>query len=917
MSRSLALGGLLFTTALVPPAALADTAAPLAAQASPRLDPAPQSEPQAEEEEVEISAPGADEGPDEEIVVRGRFIPEPVRATPEVVAVLGAADIARTGEGDIAGALQRVTGLSVVGNGFVYVRGLGDRYSLALLNGSPLPSPEPLKRVVPLDIFPTNVVASALVQKSYSANYPAEFGGGVINLTTTAIPDESFLTLSAGISGDSETTAKLGYTYYGGDTDWSGFDYGTRDVPGVLARAFDSGSRIVEGADFSARDLQDFAASLVNSPTSLLQRNGDIPANFSAELSAGHSFDTAGGTRFGVIAGAGFNNSWRTRDARQQVSNGPDSIGQDFRAVITDNHIVVNGLLGLGVEFGEHKLRWTNLYIRDTLKQGRLAAGFDTNVPGGDPVENPDFGMTPIVQQNTRWFERQLIDTQFVGEFEFFDDLSVDVRGAYANSQRESPYERSFSYVFDAATANDYVNNLSSPGQNASISFSDLNEDVYAGAIDVAYNVPGWNDFTVSAGYSYTDTKRTSVRRDFQFFRPEGALDIAVAQERPDFLLSDFNIYTYNIQLREVTQNDPNTGAGAFDAGLEIHGGYAQAEGEILPGLTAQAGVRYEDARQTVNPINLFGRAPFAGNALANDYWLPAATVTWNFAEDMQLRFHVSNTIARPQFRELVLQLYQDFESDRQFFGNPNLQDSELFNAEARYEWYFERGERLTLSGFYKKIENPIEAFGFLAGGGQLQTSFANAPEASLYGGEVELVKYFPLDAAFEESDFFLNRRLVLIGNYTWSKSELKVQEGDTIVDPFGAVLPASSLFNDGDPLTGQSDHIANIQVGLEDTERLSQQTFMVTYASDRVTNRGPRQGLFQQPDIVESPGLRLDFVAREGFEFLGRDVELKLEVRNITGEGYEEFQQDANRRIIVNSYDVGTSASLGVNLTF
>ena len=98
--------------------------------------------------------------------------------------------------GDIAGALSRVTGLSVVGNGFVYVRGLGDRYSLALLNGSPLPSPEPLKRVVPLDLFPTGVVASSLVQKSYSVNYPGEFGGGVINLTTRAVPDESFFTIS-------------------------------------------------------------------------------------------------------------------------------------------------------------------------------------------------------------------------------------------------------------------------------------------------------------------------------------------------------------------------------------------------------------------------------------------------------------------------------------------------------------------------------------------------------------------------------------------------------------------------------------------------------------------------------------------------------------------------------------------------
>ncbi|MEZ4703514.1 MAG: TonB-dependent receptor plug domain-containing protein, partial [Rhodothermales bacterium] len=155
------------------------------------------------EEEIEqpdVSVPGA------EIIVTGRRSRDITRAAPQVISVLSTAEIARTGEGNIAGALSRVTGLSVVGKGFVYVRGLGDRYSLALLNGSPLPSPEPLKRVVPLDLFPSNVIASSLVQKSYSSNFPGEFGGGVINLTTKSAPREGFLTISAGIEANTETT---------------------------------------------------------------------------------------------------------------------------------------------------------------------------------------------------------------------------------------------------------------------------------------------------------------------------------------------------------------------------------------------------------------------------------------------------------------------------------------------------------------------------------------------------------------------------------------------------------------------------------------------------------------------------------------------------------------------------------------
>ena len=218
---------LLLTSALVAPSlAFAQSAEPSVADSA---EPAPEgpasvaADQPVEEEEVDVSFGG------EEIVVRGYLDRNISKNATQVVSVLSSADIERTGEGDIAGALSRVTGLSVVGGGFVYVRGLGDRYSLALLNGSPLPSPEPLKRVVPLDLFPTSVIASSLVQKTYSANFPGEFGGGVINLTTKAIPRETFLSISADASGNSETTNQLGYTYYGSSMDWSGFDNGNRN----------------------------------------------------------------------------------------------------------------------------------------------------------------------------------------------------------------------------------------------------------------------------------------------------------------------------------------------------------------------------------------------------------------------------------------------------------------------------------------------------------------------------------------------------------------------------------------------------------------------------------------------------------------------------------------------------------------
>ncbi|MDF0541527.1 TonB-dependent receptor [Sphingobium sp. H39-3-25] len=903
MTKPIGLAGLLLiTTALTAPAAMAQTAQDQATAATPATTPPAQEAPQ---DEVEISSPG---GVETDIVVTGRYIPEPIRATSEVVSVLSSADIARTGEGDIAGALQRVTGLSVVGNGFVYVRGLGDRYSLALLNGSPLPSPEPLKRVVPLDIFPSSVIASAVVQKSYSPNFPGEFGGGVINLTTTALPKESFLDIKGGISGNSETTGYLGYTYYGSRTDWTGFDNGSRDVPGPLAAAMATGRPI--GIDtlspdktFTERQLEmaTITSSLVNAQTSLLQRNKHIPANFSAEVSGGWVADTSGGTRIGLIASAGFDNSWRTRDTIKQESTDPDLGGlvNDGRAVITDNHIVVNGLLGVGAEFGEHKIRWTNLYIRDTLKQGRLQKGLST------VSETKNY-----ITQNTAWYERQLIDTQLVGEFKF-GDFGVDVRGGYANTQREAPYEREFEYVYNAEV-DDYVNNLSQQG-DARISFSDLNEDLYSGAVDLSYKAPTARSLTFNWGYAYTKQARSSTRRDFRFVPELDSLNLGVSQERPDYLLSDYNVATYGIYLREATGSD---GAGAFDAGLTIYAGYGQANAELFDGFSVNVGARYEDAHQFVTPLGLDGlpTASFATTKIDNAYWLPAATITWNFAEDMQLRLSASKTLARPQFRELAQQIYRDTDSDRSFIGNPFLQDSRLTNAEARYEWYFARGQRLTAAAFYKKIDNPIETFSFYNNG--IVTSFANAPGADLYGAEFEAQKYVPLSGLMGESPFWASRRLVLIANYTYSKSKLKVGADDVARTPIYNG-PASGLFNDGDPLTGQSDHLVNLQVGFEDEDRLSQQTLLFTYASDRVTSRGLQAGTAQQPPIVEKPGIRLDFVARQGVRVFGQELELKAEARNITGTKFQELQTLGDNKVYINRYKLGTSYAFSATMKF
>ena len=921
---------LLLTTTLVAPAALAQVAPSTGAPAAPAPSPAvvspatpadPAADPQ--QDQAEVSAPGVDTSASEDIVVVGRNIPNTVRATAQVVSVLSAADIARTGEGDIAGALTRVTGLSVVGNGYVFVRGLGDRYSSALLNGSPLPSPEPLRRTVPLDIFPTSIVGSALVQKTYSANYPGEFGGGVINLTTKAIPDESFVTGGASVTIDTETTGRLGYTYFGSKTDWLGYDNGERRVPGFI-KAAPTGTGVIPTEQ---------VAQLSNAPTTLLQRNGDIPPNWSGELSAGLTGDL-GSTRVGMVATGSISNTWRTRDVTQQDTvQETGSLRNDFHTVITDNRAVVNGLLGFGAEFDANRIRWTNVYIHDSLKQGRASAATIYNNSSG----------APLFQQNTSFFERQLIETQLVGEFKPVDGLSVDLRGAYANSKRKSPYERQFIYLCNTAlnvTVDVPVGGtaLNCPGvwqatnafdRFATVVFSELNENLYSGQADVAYKLSGERPMTLSGGYYFSDNDRTSTRLPFVYQTTTGAqIPFPCNLFRPDFLLSPDVLNgcaasptgtpaQNAVQMRfDAGQN----GSYAYDARLRIHAGYIQAEAEAFDGLRAIIGVRYETAKQQVTPVNS------TGTLLNNDYFLPAATLTWNFAENMQMRVAASKTIARPQFRELAPQAFRDFESDRLFFGNPRLRDSELYNLEARYEWFFARDQRITAAGFYKRIDRPIEQVGFYpTPDARLQTGFTYLPKATLWGAEVEVQKYVPLDFI---SDGMAGKRAVIIANYTYTQSKITaddtcvpgVLEGTTLGGCQANFAPARLLFRDGAPLTGQSDHLVNLQLGYEDTDNGTQVTALFNYASDRVTNRGPSLlgGVGFQPDIVERPGIRLDLVARQKTQFLGRQIEIKAEGRNLTGTRYQERQTFEGGNVVdVNRYRLGRMFTLGASVTF
>lgn len=864
---SLTLSGLLLaTTALgLPVAALAQDAAPAA-----------------QDEVTEV----------EEIVVRGRNIPEPMRETSEVAAFVSVEDLARQGDDTAATALTRVTGLSVVNSKFVYVRGLGERYSSALLNGSPLPSPEPLQRVVPLDLFPSSVLGGISVQKTYSPEFPGEFGGGVIQLSTVAVPRDPFVTLGFSLGYNSETTWEDALTYYGGDTDNLGVDDGTRKLPNPVRDGILTGLRIGE-ANFDSATLQVMGRSFENASINLIQEE-NAPLNGGVDFSAGRSFDLGFGD-FGFVTVLGYDNSWTTRDQVQQLGIATPTgleVQEDFETFTTQQDVLWNALLGFGLEMGDHEFKWTNLYVRATSKEARISEGESTVSSG------------PVRDDNTAWYQRELIDTQLTGQHRF-EHLTFDWRGAYARTERDAPYERSIRYRRSGSL---YTHNPQSDLNL--IRFSEVEDTATSFGADVTWAVPPgllFNDLTIKAGYAWYLNDRYSDSRAFRFTMNQTP-DLTFQTRRIDYIYSDFNIGPLGLILREVTGSE---GAAAYEAELETQAGYVQAEAEILPAVRASVGVRFEDGEQSVRAIDLFSATQAAPQVQAEQYFLPAATLTWNFAEDRQLRFGASKTIARPQFREQAPQIYFDPESDRLFIGNPYLVDSEILNLDARFEWYFERGQYFTLGAFYKDIDKPIEAV-VNEGGAGLQQSFLNAPKAVLIGAEIEGKKYFDLTTGLPWVD---DQRWLIMANYTYSKAEVQAEAGDVVFPrtTLGAPAPATDFVIDGSRLQGQSEHLANLQFGFENDAARSQATLLVTYASERTTARGPSG----QPDIVQEPGTMLDFVYRKGFDVMGRELTFSLEARNLLAEDFDEFQSKGSDTIVINRYDLGSSVSLGLSARF
>ena len=813
-----------------------------------------------------------------EIVTLGEYIPDEKRATAAIANVLDAEAFSRAGDSNVAEGLKRVSGLNLAGGKFVYIRGLGERYSSTILNGSSLPSPEPIRRVVPLDLFPASIIDSVLVQKTFSAQYPAEFAGGAIQMRTKTVPDEAFFEISSSTGYSGNTTFKNGYTYPGSGSDWKGVDDGTRDIPGPLKDAI-AGNRelrrnnIFYKNGFEPEELEAIGESLDSNYTA---QSAKIKPDVSASTSFGNAW-YGDNYRIGGLANLSYNNSWDTITVSRNtyVANNKGELSQrnDLDFTSTEQSVDTSMFLTGGIEYNDaHTLKGTLLQIR---KMDDLA-GVQSGYLATEAQE--------ILTTRLEWIERDLLSKQIEGEhiFNDFNELTLNWHYNKSRAKREAPDFRQNRYEY-APQLDDYAFSLRADANQRWWSYlEDNNEDIGFTA-KMFLETPFNTTTELSVGTSRVRKDRESEIRRFLFIANGAEATSFDLRSNPSLndIVTPETISRNGFELREGTRATDN-----YTADQELDAWFVEADMELTYYLRLLAGVRVEESRQSVTTYNLFFPDQAIESELISDDVFPLLTATWVLDDyNMQVRGAYSETISRPDFRELSPAPFIDPVTGNIIVGNPDLSVGYINNYDLRWEWYFSGDESFSIGLFYKDFDSPIEAI--IEPGAANQRTFINAQQAITRGIEFDAFRW--LD--------FINRdwtSFYVSANLTFIDSEVTIRPED-----------AGLVTNPTRALQGQADYIFNIQLGFDDQFK-NKGSLVYHLTGDKIRE----VGILGQPDIYDEAYGELDF----NYSRLVSDHwTVSFHGKNLLNQKREATQGGFD----VNSLFEWRSASLGIEYVF
>ncbi len=797
-----------------------------------------------------------------------------------VADILGAEQISRTGDSDAASALRRVTGLTLVDGKFIYVRGLGERYSSTQLNGASVPSPDPTRSVIPLDLFPADIIESLSVQKSYSPSMPAAFGGGNVDIRLKSIPSDFVFNLSGKIGGNSENFDDA-YQYNGGSDDWMGEDDGTRAAPASITSLWESKAFLDNLTPDEARTVlkdvyKDYDPMLKS-----------VDPDFGMNLSLGNNFDFNDEIRYGFLITAGYNNAWNVSEEYigEQAQRSGDNITfpRYFDEVDTTEHTVQwSGMFNFGIDYNRnHRIDFTSIALNDTRDQIREKVGNSNNIQISDGQRIRDFEVI--------YEERQMWSNQVRGQHTFTDlnFLGFDWKYSESRSSRNAPgniqtrfilTDQNEDGVFDKTTESALTNATTA----ARYQFQTLHDRV---------ENYGWNlnlpltfertEVELKVGADFVTKVRTAENRRFDVNTRGFASNSSLTGSVYNDILSDTNLDA--AELSSVALLSDTTIAGDdYAAGQKVDAYYFEADMFFDNTWRVSGGVRWEDYRQVVvpfdprtNQIDLPDEADRSQLSFQESEFYPALAVTYIMSEKVQFRASYGETVVRPDTRELASSTYIDPLTDFPIGGTPGLRTTQIKNYDFRWEWYLDDGDNLSVALFYKDMDSPIESVQSPAQDGPPLVRIANAETGELYGVEMEFLKGlgFIGDGVWDN--------LFVSGNLTLSDSEIQLN-GQNIVEQTGVSTSVTNLTR---RLTGHSEYVVNMQVGFDSDNGEHSASLVYNVFGERILI----PGIDGFDDSYEQPFHSLDLVYTYYPDF---NSTVKLKIQNMLDQSKElEFE--------------------------
>ncbi len=811
---------------------------------------------------------------------------------------ISAEGMSKAGLGTAAEAMKKITGASVVDGKYVYVRGLGDRYTSTSLNGAEIPSADPYTRSGTIDIVPSNLIDNVVTKKSFTPDKPGNFSGGNVDIKTRDFPDRFNMSFSSSFSFNSANSFKEGLMVNNlGASHWLGVVRGSMDIPSFLPDTFRYVDRLAARTDAGeARFLENYTEAFDHD---MNPEKRNIPINQKYSFSIGNQTRLFGRT-LGYIASAMYSRKFGGYQdgtyARWMLkSTAENATGLENMFDLKDQKTTDEVLWGLNLKTSykitpQDIISLTTMYNQNGVATGR-------NFKGSYPYDLRDEELYVVSSQ--QYQERKLASYQLEGNHQI-DRLwktKFQWQAAYANSQQNEPDLRYLTYSITPGEEETSYNVRSNIPQERY--FRNLEENRWEGNynFEVPLTQSDQKAKSIKFGSSFAYKDRDFDERRFIYEPPEDIGNLLNEYAGNfDSVFTDQNMGTVGSQIM------PN-GKEYFDIGIylketnqlkynytgqqKISAHYVMADIFATEKMRIIGGARYEKtdmevaSQDTTQP---------KGNVVTEDI-LPSLNIVYSLKDNLNIRASYGKTLARPSFREISPLVSYDFKEGDKFIGNPDLERTLIDNYDLRLEWFNAPGQLVALTGFYKNFENPIE---MVIKDINYWQSWVNVDNAKSYGIEFEFRQKLGFIHKYLDN-FAINSNASLIHSEV-KRDSLELANKRRINPNIECTRP----------FQGQSPYLFNASISYDNKKQGISSTLYYNIFGERLAAIG-KSGT---PDIYEQPASTLNFSISKG---LTDNINLKLAINNILNSRDQEVYTFKEKDYTSKLHRSGRSYSLGL----